>query len=810
ARVFFRGVPLGVFLTISWASFGQVGPYFYGKPNPSTGVPDPPVPATEYYTLGAYAGRPTYLDPVSDPINPPSNPDFLKQLVAALPEKADRSGNLGQGGNADVVVQKDNSEVFMVFATEGAFARNALGYFIYKGGASPTDLNAPNPLVPGKTYLESRRILFPNASLAGASPFESGSGGGQLKSGDRVKLVGDLPNGKFSQGTHLAWFIVSYGWDGTQVGNGSNVLYSNPSLNPGQRAQAAALDFTATEGRTVITFEDTKRTSDGGSDNDFNDVMFYLSQVEDEQTVFYPDCNGKFVLTLEAYTELPKDANGKLRCETPTPPVTNLSLTAICSDDPTQRLGWRVTNPDSSPRPYTWVITDGVNNNVKLASAASLVAGPGETTFYTNLVSGVNTATISVEGTVQPNGTRIGASLESCGPTPVVPPLACCAVAAAEVVAYNPGTDRAGKPLTVSRQDASQALGASGPAGSFVALGFSGTAPGTEASIALKFAKPVRGYVNLYETTFGLASTDFVETADVYGSLDGTTYYRIGTANNQEKGSVDIHRTTLELKGDYAQIQFLKLVDTTPKASMPNEADGFDLEAVCASDFALETVVPTADAQPGSVKLDQNQTKASQGQRKDGTPVWGSNPHVSSDSGCAGAGLCDPEGIDRRNLNSILARDDAFFSLGIGGSLEIQFQEPVTGSLIVYERTGDPKPTDSNGSINYLEKAAVYGKVTECNEWILLGYLDNQGPSLRESPSSGSFEHQTYKGVLPLGGRTIRYVKLVDVTPAFSTSTDGYDVDFIASTANASGASGSPEDGPGTVNPDVTPVGLVV
>ncbi|MBC7921904.1 MAG: T9SS type A sorting domain-containing protein, partial [Ferruginibacter sp.] len=46
--------------------------------------------------------------------------------------------------------------------------------------------------------------------------------------------------------------------------------------------------------------------------------------------------------------------------------------------------------------------------------------------------------------------------------------------------------------------------------------------------------------------------------------------------------------------------------------------------------------------------------------------------------------------------------------------------------------------------------------------------------------------------------------------PAFSTSTDGYDVDFIASTANASGASGSPEDGPGTVNPDVTPVGLVV
>jgi hypothetical protein len=777
-------------LIFAQSSFGQVGPYFYGSPNPATSMPDPPVPAASYYTIGISEGLPQYLDPVSDQINPTTNPQFLTQLIQALPERVDRSNNLGLGGAADMSIIDDSSDVYLVFVTEGAAARNALGYFLYKGDISPNDLNQPNPLVPGKTYLESRRIVFPNASLEGPSPFLSGSGGGKLKSGNRVKLIGDQPDGKFSKDVRVSFFIISNGWNGNQVGNGSSILYSNPELNPRKKRQAALLDFTATEGRTIITFEDTRRTPDAGSDNDFNDVVFYISQkVEGGQTVYYPDCSGKFVLTKAEYDLLPKDENGKLICTITPPPVNNLSLTAVCSDDPTNQLAWRVSNPNAETRPFTWIITDGVSNLVKLASPVVLDALPGDNIIYTNPVSGVNAMTILVEGTKQPNGSNVVSNTTPCITTPPVPPLTCCAVFASEVVSYKPGTTRLGSRLPTNRTDASQALGASGPASSFVALGLKGTSPSNEASIVLKFPKPVRGFVNVFETTFGPALANFVETADVYGSLDGSIFYKIGTANNQEKNSVDIHRTTFELKDEYAQIQYLKIIDVTPAAIMPDNGDGFDLEAVCASDFALETIVFDPNAQPGSVKVDKEQIKAAQGRQKDGKAVWSSNPHKNTSPTCVLAGLCDPEGIDRSNVNSILARDDAFYSFGIGGSLEIEFTEPITGSLILFERTGDPKPVDATGSINYIEKVAIYVKTADCNEWgDPIGYADNQGPQF--GVPNGSFDHQIYKSVISLGGRTIKYVKLVDVTPSFSTSADGYDLDFIASTSNGSSLSG--------------------
>jgi hypothetical protein len=554
--------------------------------------------------------------------------------------------------------------------------------------------------------------------------------------------------------------------------------------------QAALLDFTATEGRTIISFEDIRRTPGSGSDHDFNDVVFYISQIGGGQTVYYPDCSGKFVLTKAEYDRLPKDESGKLICTSPPQQVTNLSLTAICSDNPTNQLAWRISNPNNETKPFTWTITDGLSNLVKLTSPGVLNALPGDNIIYTNPVSGVNAMTISVEGTKQPNGSNVVANTTPCITQPPVPPLTCCAVFASEVVSYRPGLTRIGGTLPANRTDASQALGASGSVNSFVTLGLKGTSPSNEASIILKFAKPVRGFVNIYETTFGPAMANFVETAEVYGSMDGSIFYKIGTANNQEKNSVDIHRTTLELKDEYAQIQYLKIIDVTPVATMPNDADGFDLEAVCASDFALEAVVSNPNAQPGSVRIDADRTIANQARQKDGKAVWSGNPNVKTDPNCVKAGLCDPEGIDRTNVRSILARDDAFYSFGIGGSLEIEFTEPVSGSLILFERTGDPKPTNGTGSINYLEKVAIYVKTADCNEWgDPIGYADNQGPQF--GTPNGTFDHQTYKSVISLGGRTIKYVKLVDVTPSFSTSSDGYDLDFIASTSNGSSLSGN-------------------
>lgn len=785
----------GVVSLFSSVAFGQTGPYFYGKPDPVTKVPVPPSPATDFYTLGADEGLVKFLEKDNDVISAA----FLKDLSAALKEGKNRSNDLGYGTNvADLQVVEEDADVFAVFTIDGATNRNTLGYFLYMGDISPSNLNAPNPLFPGKTYLESRRIVFSNASAVNSK--------GKMVAGNKVKLIGDKPNGKFSKDVKIVWFIVSNGWDGNQVGNGKTILYTNPALNPGGLKQAAVLDFTSVQDRTVLTFEDNTRS--GYSDHDFNDIIFSVTNVTGAKPTFYPNCAGQFVLTKAEYDKLPKDSAGKLICPIPTP-VTNLSLTAVCSDDPTQQLKWKVTNPNADTIPYHWIITDGVTNAIKLQSSGILLAPTGDSYIFSTTVSGGNYMTLLIESTVQTNADRVSANTVACEKPVVVPPLNCCAVFPSEVTSYQPGTDRSGNALPNERKNAANALGISGPASSFVALGFTAGTPTADASLVLKFTKPVRGFINVYETTFGPTLANFIEIADVYGSLDGNIFYKIGTANNQEVNSVDIHRTTLELKGDYAVIQYLKIVDITPKGTMAADADGFDLEAVCASDFALETVVIDPNAQPGTVKADKDRIKANQAKRKNGTPVWSSNPNLHTDSTCVAAGLCDPEGIDRSNTNSILARDAAFFSLGLGGSIEIAFKEPVSGSLILFERTGDPKPTYPNASLNYIEKVAIYVKTAECNEWgDPIGYADNQGPQL--GSVDASFDHQTYKAIISLGGRTIQYVKLVDVTPIDkSTSSDGYDLDFIASTTNSSSpADGDQVGGTELINSEATNAGM--
>lgn len=762
---------IGLFTLLTNSGFAQIGPYSYGNPVA------PPAQAGNYYTMGLNEGLPKYLDPTLDNINPPSNPNFLNDIISALPERVSRANNLGFGSTvADLLVPKDSSEVYLTFVTEGAGYRNALGYYLYKGDIAPNDLNVPNPLFPGKTYLESRRIIFPNASLKGKSPYQSGDGGGQLVPGQRVKLIGDLPNGRFSKNVKIAWFVVSDGWNGSQVTEGKYILYSNPIFNPGKYRQAAVLDFTPTEDRTVITFEDRRRTSGGGSDNDFNDVVFYVNQVSGGQVVFYPDCSGKLVLTE------PIDLT---KCEETPPAITNLTLTPVCSDDPLVQLKWRITNPNVNPVPFTWIITDGVTTLPKLSSQATMVAPAGESFIFSTRISGNNTMTIYVEGVAQTNG-RKASAFEKCPNPIVVTPLNCCALFAAEVTSFKPGTKRDGANIPAARLQSSNALGASGIADAYVSLGFSDGSAENEASIVVKFAKPVKGFVNIYETTFGTPSTSYIETADVYGSIDGSVFYKIGIASNQEQGSIDIHKTTLALKDDYAVIQYLKIVNTTPKAAMPNDADGFDLEAVCASDIVPIPGPHIADPNSicGDVKVDANKTTATQGKRSDGTPVWSSVITVSNTPDCVVKGMCDPEGIDRSNKASILSRDANFFSLGLGGSIEIEFETFISGSLILFERTGDPKPTnEQNNPMDYTEKVAVYVKTAQCNEWIKIGTADNQGPIFGSANST--FDHQTYKSVISLGGRTVKFVKLVDISPANSTTTDGYDLDYICATVNA-------------------------
>ena len=149
------------------------------------------------------------------------------------------------------MVLTDLADVWVTFVSEGAGYRNALGYYSYELGnapASPDEIAAHN-------------VIFPNTSMIGSS--------GGLVPGDRVYL------GRFPPNTVISWFIVANGWNGSGVTDGRGIYYSEPSFNPENsnlNTHVVQLYDSARE-INFLAFEDLRR--DQGSDDDFNDAVFY-------------------------------------------------------------------------------------------------------------------------------------------------------------------------------------------------------------------------------------------------------------------------------------------------------------------------------------------------------------------------------------------------------------------------------------------------------------------------------------------------------------------------------------------------------
>jgi uncharacterized repeat protein (TIGR01451 family) len=70
------------------------------------------------------------------------------------------------------------------------------------------------------------------------------------------------------------------------------------------------------------------------------------------------------------------------------PPVENLNLTSLCSDDPNTTRRWRITNPNSFAVEVSWRVHG-------TAQTGTVTAEPGNTFFFTNTVTGANTTIIS-------------------------------------------------------------------------------------------------------------------------------------------------------------------------------------------------------------------------------------------------------------------------------------------------------------------------------------------------------------------------------------------------------------------------------
>ncbi|PKN79627.1 MAG: hypothetical protein CVU48_04760 [Candidatus Cloacimonetes bacterium HGW-Cloacimonetes-1] len=185
---------------------------------------------------------------------------FLQRINATLPESrsvpAYHPDYLNTANQTNIKII-EHANVWITFVTEGAGYRNALGFHTYNTATPPA----------AATDVSTKTLVLPNASL-------NGSGGG-LASGNKVFL------GEYFPGTTIGWFLAADGFQsGSNVSTTVPLYYSTPALNtiesnPAKRQHSILVydDFTD---RLLIGFEDLPRSA-GGSDDDFNDVVFYVT-----------------------------------------------------------------------------------------------------------------------------------------------------------------------------------------------------------------------------------------------------------------------------------------------------------------------------------------------------------------------------------------------------------------------------------------------------------------------------------------------------------------------------------------------------
>lgn len=160
---------------------------------------------------------------------------------------------LSEQAESNLVIE-ETADVWMTFVHEGAGYRNVLAFYTYPTGSEPNSAED----------IESLNVVFPNASYLWS--------GGGLLTGHKVHL------GTFKPGTTIGFALLANGWNGSESTHGLHVVYSNNVLNPeatDANRYHSVLLYDDINDLFLVGFEDQNR--DKGSDNDFNDAVFYLT-----------------------------------------------------------------------------------------------------------------------------------------------------------------------------------------------------------------------------------------------------------------------------------------------------------------------------------------------------------------------------------------------------------------------------------------------------------------------------------------------------------------------------------------------------
>lgn len=207
------------------------------------------------FRLGTYsgAGVPNYLISPNDVLSQTFLSDINSSLPESQPVPTYRPNYLSASVERNLILS-EQCDVWITFVHEGAGYQNSLFYFVYNKNNKPTTIS----------QVDSFIAIFPNASY-------SGSGGGMV-SGNKVKI------GRFGADTAIGFAIAANAWNGVKPGAGigfyTTIKSMNPETNPANKEHVVLLYDNPTQ-RFLIGFEDMNR--EGGSDNDFNDVVIYAT-----------------------------------------------------------------------------------------------------------------------------------------------------------------------------------------------------------------------------------------------------------------------------------------------------------------------------------------------------------------------------------------------------------------------------------------------------------------------------------------------------------------------------------------------------
>ncbi len=214
---------------------------------------------TKYNYHSAYdaSGRPTNLVSPSDVISS----QLLSFINSSLPETRPvptyHPDFLNSDAETNINLTKA-ADVWVTFVSEGAGYYNTLGFYTFPTSTPPAT----------QADIDSIHIILPNASLSGS--------GGTMHSGDKVLL------GHYSAGTSIGFVLLQNAWNpSSKVVNTSATKFftkdylNTTESNTSMRRHSVLLNDEQ-DNLLLQGFEDLNR-SGGGSDEDFNDLMFYTT-----------------------------------------------------------------------------------------------------------------------------------------------------------------------------------------------------------------------------------------------------------------------------------------------------------------------------------------------------------------------------------------------------------------------------------------------------------------------------------------------------------------------------------------------------